>query len=555
MIINKLLKYRPVFAWYWLIVLYSSYVTVLNHNFYSEYLRRISESNNSELILKISLPVIVFLFSCLFSILFSSRFILKPYLSLSILILSLVYYARTRFGVLFDSEMIQNVVETNSQEASTYINFQSFFFFVITGVLPAVLVWFPKIVYSKGNLKSFLAKTAVFVTLFTVTAGLFLINFKALSVTYRNNKYLSKEIIPFCAIVSTTKVIYRGIKANVAPPEYQHYAKRAMLYNTEERPTIFIYVLGETARAANYKQNGYERNTTPYTDEQEKMIFFRDVISCGTSTNVSLPCMFSSKTRSEIDFDKTEFEDGLTDFIEKAGYEQFWMENDSSCKGVCKNIKNYKSFEKTLIEDNEILSSKCKSEFCYDEVLLADLDRILAAKDNESKVIFLHLIGSHGPTYFNRTPEEFKKCRLTCETSDLTKCTQEEIRNAYDNTLLYTDYVISQVVNKVSTYEASHNIGVLYVSDHGESLGENGLFLHGSPYYMAPNFQKRVPMQLWLNRNMLEARNIDRECLVQNSLIKEKYSHDNLFHSVLSILNIKTEYYKSDLDIFSSCKK
>ncbi len=314
-----------------------------------------------------------------------------------------------------------------------------------------------------------------------------------------------------------------------------------------------MVVLGETARAQNFKHNGYYRDTTPYTDNLPVLNFvkFAPVASCGTATAVSVPCMFSIMKRKDYNETKAYNSSSLADILKYAGYKAVWYDNDGGCKGVCERIPH-----ENIDPASADFSGLCKNGSCYDEVLLKKLKIKLAdsAANKKSTVIFLHLIGSHGPTYFERVPDDKKIFKPSCERGDIENCSVEEIVNVYDNTLVYTDYVLSKVVEALKPYQEQFGTAMFYISDHGESLGENGLFLHGAPYAIAPKEQTEVPLMTWFSDSFIQDHHMNMRCLA-NFAKKGGLSQDNFYHSLLGILDVNTSVYDEKLDLFSSCRK
>jgi len=162
----------------------------------------------------------------------------------------------------------------------------------------------------------------------------------------------------------------------------------------------------------------------------------------------------------------------------------------------------------------------------------------------------VHQIGSHGPSYYLRYPRALEKFKPACQTSNFFDCTKEEIINAYDNSIAYTDKVTADLIALLKK-QKHINTSMIYISDHGESLGENGLYLHGAPYFMAPKEQTMVPMIVWLSDTYQGLTGIKPECLKANSM--QGYSHANLFHSLLGMAGVRTVEYKPSLDIFNPC--
>jgi len=251
--------------------------------------------------------------------------------------------------------------------------------------------------------------------------------------------------------------------------------------------------------------------------------------------------MFSHKDRREFDVEEAKYAQNLMDTLSMADYEILWLENDSGCKGVCDRVPT---------EDVVKIGSKehCEKDYCRDEVMLARLEERIKNHD-KNEVIVVHSMGSHGPSYYRRYPEAFRKFTPTCDTADIHRCSRDEIVNTYDNTILYTDYFLSSIIDIARRFP-DKEVSILYASDHGESLGENGIYLHGLPYAFAPQEQKHIPFFLWLS-DLLKKR-VNYVCL-ETKAANEPVSHDHIFHSILGFLNVKTSLFDPSLDIFQGC--
>jgi lipid A ethanolaminephosphotransferase len=301
-------------------------------------------------------------------------------------------------------------------------------------------------------------------------------------------------------------------------------------------------VVGETARADHFSLDGYDRETTPRLAEKD-VLNFSNVSACGTATRVSLPCMFSNLGRSDYSHDEAKRRETLLDVLNHAGIRTVWLDNNSGCKGVCDHSPTWTAAGLDM-------DGVCEDGECYDSVLLDQLQQAIDDADQDT-VIVLHQNGSHGPAYYRRYPEEFERFTPACQSDDFADCTREEIINSYDNTIYYTDYFLSQVIDLLDNRSAELDTALLYVSDHGESLGEYGLYLHGTPYFLAPEAQTHVPMMLWLSAPYQLDFGMNRSCLEERRVAD--LSHDNLFHSVLGLMDIGTADHDPALDIFSGC--
>jgi lipid A ethanolaminephosphotransferase len=308
------------------------------------------------------------------------------------------------------------------------------------------------------------------------------------------------------------------------------------------KPRLLLLVVGETARAQNWGLNGYARQTTPELARIPELINFPQMTSCGTSTEVSLPCMFSPYGRREYNEGRIRSHQSLLHVLDHAGIATLWRDNQSGCKGVCDGLP---------IEhlDDAKDTDLCNGKRCLDEILIKNLQAQLSPAKGD-RVVVLHQLGNHGPNYFERYPPAFKRFTPTCDNPELGQCEREHIVNAYDNALLYTDHVLAQAIGFLDQ-QSEYDTALIYVSDHGESLGEKGLFLHGMPYSIAPEEQTRVPMVMWFSPGFVRDSGLDLACLRHEAA--QPASHDNLFPSVLGLLQVRTAAYRRDGDLFAAC--
>ncbi|MFM5033844.1 MCR-3-related phosphoethanolamine--lipid A transferase [Aeromonas media] len=474
---------------------------------------------------------------------FSIRFLMKPFFAFLFVTGSIASYTMMKYRVLFDGDMIQNIFETNQSEAFAYVNAPIIIWVLLTGFLPAALIFFVKIEYASTWYKGIAQRLlSMFFSLVIVgiIAALYYQDYASIG---RNNQTLNREIVPANFMYSTSKYLYRRYMAEPIP--FVTLGDDATRVTKKDKPTLMFLVVGETARGKNFSMNGYEKDTNPFTSKSGGVISFNDVRSCGTATAVSVPCMFSNMGRKEFDDNLARNSEGLLDVLQKTGVSIFWKENDGGCKGVCDRVPNIEIKPKDY-------PKFCDKNTCYDEVVLQDLDSEIAQMKGD-KLVGFHLIGSHGPTYYKRYPDAHRQFTPDCPRSDIENCTDEELTNTYDNTIRYTDFVIAEMIAKLKTYEDKYNTALLYVSDHGESLGAMGLYLHGTPYKFAPDDQTRVPMQVWMSPGFTKEKGMNMECLQQKAA-DTRYSHDNIFSSVLGIWDVKTSVYEKGLDIFSQCR-
>ncbi|MBR9856193.1 MAG: phosphoethanolamine--lipid A transferase [Gammaproteobacteria bacterium] len=467
----------------------------------------------------------------------------KPVLILFILVSSLLSYAMYNYGTIVDRDMIVNILETNSGEAKSYLNLTAALWFGLTGILPAAIIL-------KLNIRRSTVVRELGMKLASVTVSMLVIllvaafYYKDYASVGRNNHYLNKMIIPTHFAHSLYGYVNEKYFKEETPYQTLGADARLIGQTQDGRKNLLVLMVGETARAENFQLGGYERDTNAFT-QPLGVTYFEQVSSCGTATAVSVPCMFSRMSHQDFSDTQAGNQDNLMDIVQRADINTRWLENDGGCKGVCGHIR-------TIEFKPDANNPVCDGDYCQDQVLLEGLSTQLDQLTEQNNIIVLHMVGSHGPTYYKRYPAEFSHFQPDCQRSDIQNCDARQLNNTYDNTLYYSDYIMSEVI-KLLQQRQDMNTGMLYVSDHGESLGESGLYLHGMPYSLAPKEQTHVPMLTWFSDAFMADKQLDQQCLSQGAR-NNAYSHDNLFDSILGLMDISTELYRPELDMFNDCR-
>ncbi|WP_394751900.1 phosphoethanolamine transferase [Crenothrix sp.] len=536
---------RPTLTLTQLLLITALFLTLLdNQAFFQAAFKIADQSSFTGIGFKAALVVaLIALFTALLSI-FANKYLFKPFVIVILITASVISFFMNAYGVIVDTSMIQNMFETDSKEILELISVKLLVHILFWGLLPALLIYHTDIRYH-SFLKELLIRIVVFVLAIAVFAGAVFSHYKDLSFVDRNNKHLRYLINPNHAVYALTKYLKRSAHPkviNVDPIGMD--AKQTTTWQTRGKKSLLVLVVGETARAQNFSLNGYSQLTNPELSKED-IINYPNTTSCGTATAASVPCMFSPLNRNDYDEAKAEKSENLLDVLKHAGISVFWRDNNSGCKGVCNRTP-------TEAMENLKIPDVCNSEECYDEVLLHGLQAMVDKLPNDS-VIVMHQKGSHGPAYYKRYPSNFKVFTPECDTNQVQDCPQDQIVHAYDNTILYTDHFLTQVIHFLQHNSVNYHTAMLYMSDHGESLGENGIYLHGLPYMLAPDEQKHIPFIFWLSDGYADKFGIDKNCLKQNS--DGHYSHDNLFHSVLGLMAIQTSVYDKSYDIFNGCRE
>ncbi|TEA59779.1 phosphoethanolamine transferase [Pseudomonas sp. CH235] len=536
----KLKAVRP--EW---VTLFASAFLLTGFNFVLwQHLFDITAADGKGIAMRIAFGVMIFAAYNIVLTLLAFRPVLKPVLTLLFMVSAGVAYFMSQYGVMIDAGMFRNFAETNATEVRDLLSLKLLAYIVFLGVLPSWLLWKVPVNYRRWH-RELLSKVVVSVASVAVIGGVALANYQGLSSLFRNHHEIRLMLVPSNYIGASAGYLREQV-ASVQQPfvTIGEDAQRNAAVQNHPRKSLTVLVVGESARAENFGILGYGRDTTPKLDKEAGLIAFTDVHSCGTETAVSVPCMFSNMGRKDYDASKAKNEEGLLDVLKRAGIDVVWRDNQSGCKGTC---------DRVTLQDVSNLKDPalCANSECRDEILLQGLQSFIDHLDKDT-VLVLHQMGSHGPEYFKRYPKEYERFTPVCESNALNNCSRESIVNGYDNTLVYTDHVLSSLIDVLRSNQDKVDTAMLYLSDHGESLGEYNLFLHGTPYMLAPEQQKHVAMLAWFSDSYQKSYSVDTHCLQMSR--DKPLSQDNLFHSMLGLLEVQSKVYQPDLDMFAGCR-
>ena len=458
-----------------------------------------------------SLVVIILVLNALifYIILFIAPFIGRVLLVLSVNTNAIAVYFIFTYGVIIDKTMIGNVLNTNYEESSSFLSFGLILYLILLGVIPSILIFKIKIV--KVKLKTFLAHIGsafLFVLIFIY------INSSSWLWIDKNSKALGGLVMPWSYIVNTSRFYIHKNEEN----KQKILLPDATIGN--DKKSIAVLVIGESARSENFSLYGYEKETNPLLSKIENVYSYK-AESCATYTTAGVQCILEYK-------DGSESYETLPNYLFRNNVEVIWRTTNWGEPAV--KINNY--------QGRADLEKLCDGEGCgYDEILLSGLRAQLLESKKDKILLVLHTSTSHGPTYYKKYPPQFNKFTPVCENVELGKCTQQELINAYDNTIVYTDFILSSLIGELKSLE-QYNSTMFYVSDHGESLGEKNLYMHGIPASIAPKEQLEIPFIVWLSD--------DAKTLKNNQVLHQH----NVFHSVLDFLGIESPIYDENRSIF-----
>lgn len=518
-----------------------SFVFLFNHVFWIEIFNTINPRIFKDYLFAISIfALLITVINLILNLIIGQKNYKYVY-SLIFILTAISFYFISQYNIVIDRDMIRNVIETNSSEAKDLFNLTFFLYLSLLSVIPIwlilrikiKLVTFKNIVFEKVIITSI--SMALIITILYIS-------YPSYASLARNNRHLSHMILPTNFIFATMSYVNEQLKVSNIPFNPISLNSNRKKENVNKNVTILI--VGETARADRFGINNYSKQTNPKLSQRD-IINFNQTFSCGTSTATSLPCIFSHLNRNKYNHKIGKNSDNLLDFFNRVNIDVQWRDNNTGCKGICNRVDYIDLSQK---QDKEL----CNTTECYDEILFQGLYSQIINNEND-QVIVLHPKGSHGPAYFLRYPSEFEHFKPTCKNIQLQKCKQLELDNSYDNTIVYADYIIDKAIKLLEQLPKYTSTSLIYISDHGESLGENNLYLHGTPYMIAPEAQKHIPFLIWMSETEKQMGQIDYGCLKDKQ--NHPYSHDNIFHSMLGFMEIKTDHYDSSLDIFNSCHK
>ena len=536
--------HREVNLTYLIIVVTLYLVATANIGFFKQVLTIYPFAENMGFI--VSLTGLLFGLMWLLFQLLCYRPIAKPVLIIMLIMAAICGYFTDTYGTIFDSGMLVNSLQTDQAEAMGLMAPSFVIRLLILGVLPAFMI--SKIRIKRLPIGRAIVQKAITLITSVVIIAVCLLPFgDQYASFFRQHKLVRSYTNPITPIYSVIKLGTDYVDELRRPDTMTAHAVDAKRTITvgNVKPKLMVFVVGETVRADHVGLNGYKRDTMPLLANQPDIYSFTHATSCGTSTAYSVPCMFSYANREDYDIDTAEYNENVLDTLHKQGVNVIWRDNNSSSKGVA---------DRVTVEDYRTpdTNPNCDVE-CRDIGMLDGFDTLVKPNievklDTTPKdtLILLHQMGNHGPAYYQRYPKAFEAYKPVCMTNELSKCDEQSVINGYDNAIRYTDYFLKAVIDTLKTYEQDYNVVMVYISDHGESLGENNVYLHGLPYSIAPDAQKQVPVIIWSpNGN-----SIDNNSL--SSMINQSVSHDFITPTLLRFFNITTQEVQSQPTFFKT---
>lgn len=490
-----------------------------------------------------SLLVLVLTLQAILLLLFPTRRSMRAAAGVLFVVAAASSYFCDVYSAIMNKDMMRNVLQTDPAEVDGLLSANMLLHLIVLGVIPAILVWRVKLPATTWRTQLKQRASFAGAALAVSVLGLFACS-ASYAVFFREHKPIRYTLSPAAPVTSLVVGLVGTHGPKHSAPLVDLAGNVHRLATAHTKPLVLFIVIGETARAANFELSGYARATNPQLRATDGVVYFNHATACGTSTAISVPCIFSPFKRADFDADAANRYTNLLDSLTKAGFDVEWRDNNAGCKGVCARVA---SIDYTRQSNAQL----CPESYCYDEIMLTDLQARLESVSRDTVIVF-HQIGSHGPAYAERYPQRFELFKPACRSNQLQKCTPQEIVNAYDNTIAYTDYVLSRQIALLRAASSRVDGMLIYASDHGESLGEQGLYLHGMPYSFAPRTQKDIPMLIWASQSYAERGELRAGCL--SSRASEPVGHDNLYHTILGAAEVRDAVYDPRLDLLSACR-
>jgi len=527
------------------LLLFSVYISVfLNLIFYRQAWGLLPVNSAYNLAVFLSMPLVAFSVINIVSTLASFVWLDRLVLAVFILLSAATQYFIWTYGIIIDRSMIANMLDTTPAESFALMTPQLILTIGLSGIAMAILAFVVKFKKSPSRMRSVVSRGLSILASVALILLIAVCFYKDYASLFRNNKELVKSLGPSNSISAMLSYDVHHRMDNLPLVRLGEDAKPIPAMHTPPDKHLTILVVGETSRADNFALSGYPRDTNPLLSK-DNVVYFPETTSCGTATAISVPCMFSGMPRKNYNEQLAHHREGLLDIVQRAGISVQWNENDGGCKGACDRVPHQ---DMTKLN----LADYCIKGECQDEILFHDLQKYIDSLPNDGLIV-LHTIGSHGPTYYNRYPPQFRKFTPTCDTNEIQSCSREQLVNTYDNTVLYVDYIVDKAIKLLQAQPGNVTTSLVYLSDHGESLGENGVYLHGLPYSIAPDSQKHIPMLIWLSDRYQQRHAVNYACLKKRAST-EAFSQDNLFSTMLGLVGVQTSEYHAADDILAPCR-
>ena len=494
-------------------VLLSAYTLFAFHYPFFSYIAENVNGDFNGVWIIISIAIVMFALNYFvyYLLLYLGRVVGKYIIAITLVGNAICLYFINTYNVLIDRSMMGNVLNTQFSESSSFFSWTMVLVALLLGVVPSVLLIRKSINY--GSIGRFFANLGISLLLVIVAVAS---NYKNTFWIDRHAPIIGSKIMPWSYTINSIRYYNHQKRTN---------QKEILLLDVEEATEskdICVLIIGESARSHNFSLYGYERETNPLM--KAAGVTAIKARASHTNTLNAVKAILQHKPSGDKLYEI------LPNYLARNGVDVVWRRSNWGTPPL--HVK--KEYTKDGLKKRypEVDSS-------YDGILFHALKEEIMASDSTKIFIGLHTYTSHGPEYYSNTPEEFKRFTPECKTVEMANAKYEELINAYDNTIIYTDYLVHSVIEMLKREFPDRRSCVIFISDHGESLGEGGLYMHGVPMSTAPAEQLDIPFIVWTSENA--------EVKVKEI---ESAGHYHIYHSVLRFLGLQTPFFDETKNIF-----
>lgn len=441
-------------------------------------------------------------------VLYLGRGIGKYILAFTFIANAICLYFINTYEVLITDMMMGNLFNTRYSEASGFLSWGMLYYIMTLGLAPCIAIFFTKINYN--SFKKFLGNIG---TSLAIVLVVILMNMRNVLWIDNNSTQLGSLLMPWSYTVNSVRYYNRMKKLN---------QKEILLPDAEfttDSKDVCVLVIGESARRENFSLYGYHKETNPLLAGDSITAYIAN--SAATYTTAAVKAILDHQPTNKL-------YEILPNYMYRQGVDVVWR----SCNWGEPPLHIEKKYTHKLLK-----KMYPEADARYDGIMLTGLKEEIQNCDNNKLLIVLHCSTSHGPTYNEKYPKEFEVFTPVCNTVEVANAVPEELMNAYDNTIVYTDYLIHSVIGILKEIPERRSC-MLFVSDHGESLGEDNLFMHGMPMKVAPKQQYEIPFIVWNSGGNEELKLLDEV---------EQY---HVFHSIMKFFGMRGPVYNEEFNIF-----
>jgi lipid A ethanolaminephosphotransferase len=417
------------------------------------------------------------------------------------------------YSVMIDATTIENVFNTRYSEASGFFSWGLWLSIVVFGVLPALYCLLQPVVIGSAKKLGIYCGSSLAIVLVVA-----LMNISQTLWISQHDTELGGLLQPWSYVVNTCRII---------SSHHDEQAEEIKLPDgriADHDKAVVVLVIGESARKANFQLYGYKRDTNPLLSRQNGLKVYQ-ATSCATYTTAGCKAILEPKNSGDL-------YEVLPNYAFRTGVDVSWRTYNWGEPPI--HIDEY-------LTDTDLAAKYPDVDGRYDCILYAGLRQRIESSKKDKVLIILHTSTSHGPKYADKYPKEFEVYKPVAKSIEEGEKNVGMLVNAYDNTIRYTDYLLDSLINTLREM-TDWKTAMIFISDHGESLGENKVFMHGLPMKLAPKVQYEIPFLVWTSdgfRNYKPATELP-------PVLEQHY----IFHSVLNLLSIQSPAYDKDFDIF-----